>query len=295
MTVHAGARSLPGLLTAVALLVCAVVSPSPAAAADGPAQQASTSPLTKSIPQITRLSGWSAGPARRGVGFWRADGSHRVREVQRLLRRSGYRPGPVDGRFGPLTEAAVVKFQIKHGLRTTGVVGSRTLLTLRERARIHWPPGWKAGPVQRGSGYSRPHGSQRVRTVQRRLNALGYECGRVDGLLGPITERAVENYQGRHGLVVDGVVGRRTLRALGLSTPRVKPRPPRKPAPLEGSPSRPTAPHPDYTLLVFAGLVLLGLLMVLRGYTKTAARIRRARRTDSQPRSLRTASGKEET
>jgi DNA invertase Pin-like site-specific DNA recombinase len=57
-----------------------------------------------------------------------------VREVQRRLLRRGYRPGPVDGRFGPRTRAAVLWFQLKHGLPRTGRVDARSVVTLR-RAR----------------------------------------------------------------------------------------------------------------------------------------------------------------
>src|SRR5689334_2995770 len=60
--------------------------------------------------------GWSAGGVGRGSGYRSANGSRRVREVQRRLVRRGYRPGPVDGRYGPRTRAAVVWFEIKHGL-----------------------------------------------------------------------------------------------------------------------------------------------------------------------------------
>jgi peptidoglycan hydrolase-like protein with peptidoglycan-binding domain len=77
--------------------------------------------------------GWSAGAVRPGTGHARADGSRRVRELQRRLRRRGYRPGPVDGRFGPRTRSALVWFQIKHGLPQTGTVDVHTLASLRSR------------------------------------------------------------------------------------------------------------------------------------------------------------------
>jgi peptidoglycan hydrolase-like protein with peptidoglycan-binding domain len=70
---------------------------------------------------------------RPGSGHARADGSRRVRELQRRLRRRGYRPGPVDGRFGPRTRSALVWFQIKHGLPETGTVDVHTLATIRSR------------------------------------------------------------------------------------------------------------------------------------------------------------------
>lgn len=69
-----------------------------------------------------------------GAGYGRPGGSQAVREVQRLLRRIGYRAGPVDGLYGPLTRAAVQWFQIKHGLQPTGTVGSVELAMLRLRA-----------------------------------------------------------------------------------------------------------------------------------------------------------------
>ena len=76
---------------------------------------------------------------RFGAGYAQPGGSRRVMEVQRLLRAIGYRPGPVDGMFGPLTRASVQWFQIKHGLRPTGAVDPVALALLRTRARGEMP------------------------------------------------------------------------------------------------------------------------------------------------------------
>jgi peptidoglycan hydrolase-like protein with peptidoglycan-binding domain len=81
-------------------------------------------------------AGWSAGLVKFGTGYHRLGGSDRVREVQRRLTRLGYHTGPVDGLYGPLTRSAVQWFQIKHGLRSTGVVAATTLATLRHRMGV---------------------------------------------------------------------------------------------------------------------------------------------------------------
>jgi DNA invertase Pin-like site-specific DNA recombinase len=75
-------------------------------------------------------AGWSAGAVSYGSGYRHP--SARVREVQRRLTRLGYHTGPVDGLYGPLTRSAVQWFQIKHGLRPTGVVAAATLTALRD-------------------------------------------------------------------------------------------------------------------------------------------------------------------
>src|SRR3954454_3975870 len=62
-----------------------------------------------------------------------------VRRVQRILERRGFDLGApgVDGRFGPLTAAAVRRAQARYGLAADGVVGPKTrrLLGLLVRSR----------------------------------------------------------------------------------------------------------------------------------------------------------------
>ena len=56
-----------------------------------------------------------------------------------------------------------------------------------------------------------------VKMVQSRLSTLGYYTYKVDGIWGSRTLRAVKNFQRDYGLVVDGIVGAKTEKALGIS------------------------------------------------------------------------------
>jgi hypothetical protein len=58
-------------------------------------------------------------------------------------------------------------------------------------------------------------GRARVAGIQVGLWAAGAYRGTIDGVPGPLTRDATRRFQRRHGLIPDGVVGPRTLRALG--------------------------------------------------------------------------------
>ena len=66
-----------------------------------------------------------------GSGYQQADGSGLVKTLQRGLARVGDRPGAIDGRYGPLTTKAVIRFQTTQGLRVDGTAGPQTLTRLR--------------------------------------------------------------------------------------------------------------------------------------------------------------------
>ena len=123
--------------------------------------------------------------------------------MQRHLRAAGVDPGPVDGRFGALTEAAVRRFQSARGLAADGIVGPRTRPVLRAPV-----------PLAPGAGVGLARGSEAVRALQRHLRALGVDPGPVDGRFGAQTEAAVRRFQQARGLAVDGIVGPHTARRL---------------------------------------------------------------------------------
>ncbi len=57
-----------------------------------------------------------------------------------------------------------------------------------------------------------------VREVQRRLKLWGYYKGSVDGVFGAGTRSAVIAFQKKNGLTADGVVGKATYKALGMTS-----------------------------------------------------------------------------
>ena len=61
-----------------------------------------------------------------------------------------------------------------------------------------------------------------VREIQRKLKEKGFPPGPVDGDFGPTTHAAVVSFQASRGLVIDGEVGPRTARALGVKLPEAE-------------------------------------------------------------------------
>lgn len=56
-----------------------------------------------------------------------------------------------------------------------------------------------------------------VKQIQQKLKNWGYYNGKVDGIFGSQTKQAVKYFQRKNGLTVDGVVGPKTLKALGIN------------------------------------------------------------------------------
>ena len=64
------------------------------------------------------------------------------------------------------------------------------------------------------------YGSQgeEVRQIQTKLKRWGYYDGSVDGIFGTKTLNAVKSFQRKNGLTVDGIAGKNTLAAMGITS-----------------------------------------------------------------------------
>jgi hypothetical protein len=68
---------------------------------------------------------------RASPGGGRPAAAHaRLRQVQERLQAAGFAPGPLDGRLGPHTRAALRRYQQHKGLRVTGTLDAQTLKAL---------------------------------------------------------------------------------------------------------------------------------------------------------------------
>jgi N-acetylmuramoyl-L-alanine amidase len=130
-----------------------------------------------------------------------------VTDVQRRLRRVGFPvPEAEDGRFGEGTAAAVRRFQEDRGLHTDGSCGPQTWSALVE-AGYHLGDRflYRRTTMLRGED---------VAELQERLGSLGFDAGRVDGIFGPDTGGALEEFQRNCGLTADGICGPDAVAAL---------------------------------------------------------------------------------
>lgn len=149
----------------------------------------------------------------------------KVADLHERLTKLGYQIDVAELQssiFGPSTEKSVRRFQQTAGLLVDGIVGPQTWDALLAHGfRLGDRLLYYREPMIRGSD---------VMDLQSRLNALGFDCGRADGVFGPRTESALRQFQAQAGVLADGVFGPESLAALRTLGPRGELR-------LPGSPS----------------------------------------------------------
>ncbi|HEX6208782.1 MAG TPA: N-acetylmuramoyl-L-alanine amidase, partial [Actinomycetota bacterium] len=111
-----------------------------------------------------------------------------------------------EDRFEGSTDAAVRAFQQDRGLLVDGLVGPQAWEELVEA-------GYALGDRVLYLRHP-PFRGDDVRALQARLNTLGFDPGREDGIFGRQTEVAMRDFQRNVGLPSDGIVGSTSLQAL---------------------------------------------------------------------------------
>ena len=56
-----------------------------------------------------------------------------------------------------------------------------------------------------------------VKKVQKKLNKLGYRCGKADGYYGAKTKRAIKKFQRKKNITVNGKITKKLLKKLKIS------------------------------------------------------------------------------
>jgi len=98
-------------------------------------------------------------------------------------------------------------FQQERGLHVTGELNASTERALEESR-------WKLGDRSLYLQNAQAMRGDDIAALQSRLTEMGFNCGRVDGIFGELTESAVKEFQKSVGAKVDGRCGPATIIAL---------------------------------------------------------------------------------
>lgn len=134
-----------------------------------------------------------------------------VAEVRSRLALLGHLDGaevaePADV-YDERCDRAVRAFQQDRGLSADGVVGAETYRALDE-AR------WRLGDRVLFHAITHPFAGDDVAEIQHRLQEMGFDPGRCDGVFGARTDAALREFQRNVGVHPDGTCGPATLKAL---------------------------------------------------------------------------------
>ncbi|MGI9667444.1 MAG: peptidoglycan-binding protein [Acidimicrobiia bacterium] len=132
--------------------------------------------------------------------YHHGDRGEAVLDIQDRLGALGFAVGDdVAGVFGDGTRDALSLFQGERGLPVDGIVGPETWRALVDAGyRLGDRMLYHRVPMMRGDD---------VAELQARLNSLGFDTGKVDGIFGPDTLHGLLDFQHNRGLAEDGIGG----------------------------------------------------------------------------------------
>lgn len=149
-----------------------------------------------------------------------------ITEIQRELLRRGYYDGPLDGLYGPRTDAAIRDFERAAGLKPSPQP-NEALLQAIMRSTLKPGKGITGGTSVAGASTVRTAippqpapAPARVLAVQRALTEFGYGQLRPTGTLDPDTRHAIESFERQRKLPITGQLSDQLVRELGAATGR---------------------------------------------------------------------------
>lgn len=123
-----------------------------------------------------------------------------VVQVQQTLKEKGYFNYRITGYYGTITENSIIAFQKANNITIDGIAGPETLSKLYMK---------NSNLLKYGSSGSN------VSNLQQKLKNIGFfNFPNITGYYGPITKKAVINFQKAYGLTVDGIAGPQTFNKL---------------------------------------------------------------------------------
>jgi peptidoglycan hydrolase-like protein with peptidoglycan-binding domain len=137
-----------------------------------------------------------------------------IRLIQVRLRDAGFDPGPFDGTLGPRTQSAL--FRMQSGCAAVKDFPPPWEIQITERSSLPAPGSEKplypatthaaqtAEPAKNGTGQlalaaNNAPSKEEVRGLQMRLKNAGFDPGPIDGVPGPKTKSALDQYRASYG------------------------------------------------------------------------------------------------
>jgi peptidoglycan hydrolase-like protein with peptidoglycan-binding domain len=140
-----------------------------------------------------------------------ADPRQVTREIQSALAAKGYETGGQDGIAGPVTQAAILAYEIDNALPLTAEPSEALLGMIKDGRR---------GPATNAALAPGAKAEALIRSVQTSLTKLGYSAGRADGRLGEATIAAIRAFEKQQAMPDTGrISGDLVSRLTRLSAP----------------------------------------------------------------------------
>lgn len=127
--------------------------------------------------------------------------SELVLNIQQSLKRLGYSSGRPDGKYGPATRSAIIKYQKDHGLPVDGVPSPALALSLNSNNSSNQSP---VSVSSNGAAAQPTKDRYIIKNIQKALRLMGHRGLPPSGRMGSGTEQAIKEFQKKQGLSVNG-------------------------------------------------------------------------------------------